>query len=61
VTENVNQKALSSIGIPMQEARDETLKASSYSDADYDTLSMEQLVDELQILKTTSDVSERSC
>jgi hypothetical protein len=24
-------------------------------------LSMEQLVDELQILKTTSDVSERSC
>jgi hypothetical protein len=52
VTENVNQKALSSIeDSNAEESEDETLKERHHIPMqDYDTLSMEQLVDELQIL-----------
>jgi hypothetical protein len=52
VTENVNQKALSSIeDSNAEESEDETLKERHQIPMqDYDTLSMEQLVDELQIL-----------
>jgi hypothetical protein len=52
MTENVNQKALSSIeDSNAEESEDETLKERHHIPMqDYDTLSMEQLVDELQIL-----------
>jgi hypothetical protein len=52
VTENVNQKALSSIeDSNAEESEDETLKERHHIPMqDYDTLSMEQLVDELQTL-----------
>jgi NADPH-dependent curcumin reductase CurA len=57
VTENVNQKALSSIeDSNAEESEDETLKGVIISMQDYDTL-MEQLVDELQILVNNDKVS----
>jgi hypothetical protein len=52
VPENINQKALSSIeDSNAEESEDETLKERHHIPMqDYDTLSMEELVDELQIL-----------
>jgi hypothetical protein len=58
VTENVNQKALNSIeDSNAEESEDETLKDRHHIPMqDYDTLSMEQLVDELQILVANDKV-----
>ncbi|MEZ7504012.1 DUF349 domain-containing protein [Flavobacterium sp. Arc2] len=58
VTEHVNQKALNSIDDSnAEESEDETLKdRHQIPMQDYDTLSMEQLVDELQILVANDKV-----
>ena len=58
VTEHVNQKALNSIDDSnAEESEDETLKDRHHIPMqDYDTLSMEQLVDELQILVANDKV-----
>jgi hypothetical protein len=52
VTENVNQESVKlNRGFQCRESEDETLKERHHIPMqDYDTLSMEQLVDELQIL-----------